>query len=333
MQYDVRPTRILVLLIVSLGISASAAAGGEQKAFPHLSRAVGGSRPAMVAVRSLQIGSDGRKRTVARNTGFLVSDSGDVVTSLYVWVQDGELEVVASDGRRSKAQMKGVDQHTGLALLRTDLEDTPHLRVASSPPQKGEWIVAGVARARASDRLDVLYSPGRLSSTNQERRMCGVKWQGLLTIDVAVVRGGAAAPVLDENGRLAAVILAGEKDDRGDSRAVAIGPDQFEKSLEVMRGGGRRTGWLGVVLSCDRDDDNAARVEAVLPGSPAHAAGLRRGDLLLSLDDRKVTCAAVLEDSVVRAEPGTEVTASIRRDGKEKQVRVRIGPRPLHIPE
>lgn len=286
----------------------------------------------MVVVRTMRTGPNGAKEPVARNTGFFVSKDGEVVTSLYVWVQGGSLQVVAHGGRRSEARMKGVDQHTGLALLETELEETPHLQTAPSEPEPGDWVVAAVARSERNGGINVLYNPGKLSGTNESRRLCGVKWDNLFTLDVPVVRGGAAAPVLDHRGRLAGVILAAERDEKEGRQALAIGPKSFDSCLDIMRKGGRRTGWLGVVLTCKKENPGA-RIEAVLPGSPADSAGLRRGDVLVSVNEREVTCAAVLENTVVRAKPGTTVDVSVRRDGEQKELKVKIGPRPLQIPE
>ena len=334
MRYAVPVPRILALALLFLCLTVAGTSAAEQKAFPHLSRVVDRSRPAMVLVRAVRTGPNGKEHPLARNTGFFTSEDGEVVTSLYVWVPEGELVVIASDGRRSRARIVGVDQHTGLALLQTKFEGVPHLRPAPSQVRPGGWVVTAVARSGAGEgSIHVMYNPGKLSATKKERRICGVKWNDLLAIDVPVLNGGAGAPVLDQHGRVSAVILAAELDKEGKRRALALGPRHFRECLEAMRKGGRRTGWLGVVLTCRDDNKPGARVQAVLPGSPADAAGLRRGDMLVSVDDEKITCAAVLERSVVRRQPGTTVQLSVRREGETKNMRTKLQARPLHIPE
>lgn len=71
-----------------------------------------------------------------------------------------------------------------------------------------------------------------------------------------------------------------------------------------------------------------ALLTAVTPGSPADKAGLRAGDVIVAVDDERITLATDLADVIRRYKPGDEVRITYRRDGKEHSVRVALGQHP-----
>ena len=320
----------LALLLATAGVTG-AADEEASSSFSHLSRVLRTSKSALVVVRGFVPAGEDGSQPVSENTGFFIDESGHVVTSQRVLVQKGYMEVLLPSGLRAEGEIVGVDQHMGLALLATGLNDTSALEPAESNLEAKDWFVTGFARPDGKGGAAVFYSGGLLAEVGRCVRICGMNCENLLALGVPVPRGAAAAPVLNERGRLAGVIAAAECGEESDCKAYALPVDEVMKSVRIMRNGGRRLGWLGLALKCPEGTTGGV-VMGVMRGSPAEEAGIRPGDVVMALDGHEVTCASSLEESILKAEPGQEIEARVRREGKERRMTVEVGTRPLLIP-
>lgn len=73
-----------------------------------------------------------------------------------------------------------------------------------------------------------------------------------------------------------------------------------------------------------------ARVEQVVPDTPAEEAGLQKGDVILAVDGRRITPERSLADLIARYRPGDEVTLTVRRGNETLELQVRLGEHPEH---
>jgi uncharacterized protein (TIGR03067 family) len=89
------------------------------------------------------------------------------------------------------------------------------------------------------------------------------------------------------------------------------------------------SGFVGIALR--RDDDKGVVVAMVLEGSPALKAGLKKDDVILRVGDQEATGVREVVEMVRRVRPGSELTLRIRRDGKERDVTVRVGVMPFSL--
>ena len=131
-------------------------------------------------------------------------------------------------------------------------------------------------------------------------------------------------PLLDDRGRVIGVIAQS----RGDGLSFAVPIDTLRRiSRELARRGSVRRAYLGVSTSDPERGSGALVVEAV-PGAPAAAGGLRAGDVILSIDGRRVRdsddVAAAIEDE----RPGQRVEIGYRRGEATRSLEVRLGVRP-----
>ena len=275
-------------------------------------------------------GSDGP----FRNVGFFVGPDGEMLTSLLGVAGCSEIKVVCPDGRSAPARIFAVDQPSGLALLKTDLPDTATYEPATEAPLPGEWVLLANTRPQG-EGVTATLSPGIVKRRGASLQLQGVSWDELSAVSMNVWPGCAAAPVLDMKGRLAGIVLGvatGPDGPAGEPDCYVLPVAQLLPIIErLKRGESRRLGWMGIWLSARPEDRQGARVLAVLESSPAQAAGLRPGDVILRVDERVVDDPAVLARYIVQASPDRTVAVTVLRDGEVFELPVEVGPRPLLI--
>jgi len=296
-----------------------------------------GASPRLVCVQSvLPAGALPSRVERARfsNTGFFVSDRGEVLTSLLGLAGCPDVRVICPDGRQSAATVASVDQPSGLALLRTDLSETAFFEPASAPPAPGGWALLAYVRAR-DEGAAVVLSPALVSRHDAALRLNGVAWEGLTAMSANVWPGCAGAPVMDLEGRLAGAVLGVSRaagDPKGEPECLVLPVERLAAIVARLRQGeSRRLGWLGVTLMAGPERREGVRVSAVLKDSPAQEAGLKAGDVILQIDEHTVEGAAVVARYVVEAGPGRTVSLKVLRGDRILTIPVEVGSRPLLI--
>ena len=273
------------------------------------------------------------QQAICRNTGFFVGSDGEVLTSLLALVGSSNITVADAMGRRSSAHVVALDQASGLALLRTDLKDTVPLELVHEPLEAGRWILLASVHQRDGG-TEVSVAPGLVAPHRRTIRLRGIDWEGLTVASVPVRAGCAAAPLLDTQGRLRAVVmcvLRGPAGHMGPEECLALPAADLAPIVANLRQGkSRRLGWLGVGLAQEPGQEGV-RVTAVLNGSPGQKAQVKAGDLLLQIDGRDVTSPDVVARHIAQAKPGTTIQLGIRRGGESITIPATVGPRPLLI--
>jgi S1-C subfamily serine protease len=326
---------LVAALCAALGLSTAAASapGLDPEA---VVRRIG---PSIVVVRTTLEGRAGSVRfesggAAFTNTGFFVGTQGEVLTSLFALAGCETPVVVTHDGQSVAARVAAVDQPSGLALLATPLTDTVPLTAAGQGVPADRIVFLAAARPQ-DGRFAAFLSPGFVLPERGNVRLQGAQWEALLVAAVHVRDGSAAAPLVDGEGRLVAIVLGqcaggGVGPDGGE--CVALPVDRLESIVARLKSGqSRRLGWLGVAVVQESGLREGVRVEAALENSPACAAGIRAGDVLLQVDDEIVDSAAVLSRHVAEAGPGRTATLKVLRGEEIKTVSVELGARPLLI--
>ena len=291
-----------------------------------------------LALRDTPLQETRRGFDTCLNTGFFVSRSGHVLTSLTGLAGCEEINVHHPDGRIVPAKLAAVDQAADLALLSTHLKDTPALPLAETAPDPGELLALAAARIRDSTP-DAAIRPGLISSCDASIRLHGVKWQRLIEIPICAPEGAASGPLLNTSGELAGIILAVRSGETSGGRigsdlVYGIPADQLAPILRRLKSGeSHRLGWLGVSVAREPDKEEGVRVESVLRESPAQAAGIRPGDVLLEIAGQPLALEApdTLARYVAQGVPGEDVPLKLLRGDQIKTISARIAPRPFLI--
>lgn len=322
--------------VVSISIEAQAAVSGQRlPAFPEESpfdrffekffeRHGGGvpreSRPAF------SLGS-----------GFIVDASGHVVTNAHV-VEGAEKIVIRLDnGSEHRAATVGTDPKTDIALLKIEAEgpfpfvsfgDSDAVRVGDwaiaigSPFGFGSTVTAGIISAR---QRDINAGP----------------YDDFLQTDAPINRGNSGGPLFSMEGGVIGVNTAiySPSSRLGSSGSVGIGfavPSNIAGHVvdQLMEFGRTRRGWLGVRIqpitpqlaeALDLASEEGALVAMVVEGSPAAAAGLEAGDVIVRFDGAAVSEMRELPRSVALAEVGRRVEVVAVRGGEELSFEVVLG--------
>jgi S1-C subfamily serine protease len=260
---------------------------------------------------------------VATGTGFAVA-GGRIVTNQHV-VAGAELVAVRLAGRRVRVRVVGSDAATDLAILRVPPERARRLPTLplgrSAGVRPGDTAVAvgnpyGLTRTVTAG---VVSAVGR-SITAPD----GARIRDAIQTDAAINPGNSGGPLLDGNGRVIGVIAQG----RGDGVAFAVPVDTLRRvAPELERHGEVRRAYLGVTTS-DPERGSGARVADTAERGAAARAGLRPGDVILSVGGRRVNDSAGLTAAIEDRRPGQRVRVEYRRGSRTSSLDVILGVRP-----
>jgi S1-C subfamily serine protease len=258
---------------------------------------------------------------VATGTGFAVA-GGRIVTNHHV-VADAERVAVHLAGRRVRARVVGSDAGTDLAILR--LPPRRARRLATLP-------LGNSAGVRPGDTAVALGNPYGLRRTVTAgvvsavgRRITapdGSPIRDVIQTDAAINPGNSGGPLLDVEGRVIGVIAQS----RGDGLGFAVPVDTLRRvAPQLVRHGEVRRAYLGVTTTAAR---GGARVVDTAPGAPAARAGLRDGDVIVSVAGERVGGPAALAEEIERRRPGRRVLIELRRGSRTRSLEVELGRRP-----
>jgi serine protease Do len=278
-------------------------------------------------------------RTRASGSGFFVSADGLVITNNHVIDGAREIVVALHDGRRLTASVVGRDETIDLALLRVaDPNDRaarfPYVELAhAARPRVGDWVLA----VGNPFGLGGTATAGIVSAFGREIGAGGLV--EYLQLDAAINRGDMGGPSFDIYGRVIGVntaILSPSGGSIGISFAipadtVAAAVKQLSTGRAIVRG------FIGASIQTLDSEAAAAQgipgqkgalIAQVSAGGPAARAGLRPGDVVISVDGEAVETSAELTRKVAAAGPDRSLRLAVLREGKPVELTVRTGTRP-----
>ena len=274
---------------------------------------------------------------VGRGSGAIVDPSGLVVTNNHVVDGATRIEVEFSDGRTLEAVIVGQDPPTDLAVIRLETEGEvfPHLALGNSDEVRvGDWVLAiGNPLGNShSVTAGIVSAKGRVLQGD---------YQDFIQTDAAINRGNSGGPLVGLDGSLVGVNtmiqVAGTAGNIG--LGFAIPSNLVRRVYDDLASEGRVTrGWLGVaVMPLDprrarafglEADARGAQIEDFSgPDSPAAAAGLERGDIIVRFNGRPIEDSMDLQFAVADARPDEPSTVEVLREGVEISVEVVLGQR------
>jgi serine protease Do len=263
-------------------------------------------------------------RDDAVGAGFAVGPDGLLVTSRHV-IQGAKQVLVTAEGLGTReAQVVGADDVTDVALLRVPGAAIPPLPLGDPRSlRKGQWVLS----AGSPYHLAGSWSAGIVSGLH--RSQVGVSLRGFedfIQTDAAANVGNSGGPLLNARGEVVGMmtaILSRTGASQGVSLAVPI--DAVQEAVRRLQGGGgaaRPTLGLVVRETDARGTAGGLEVTRFHPGSSAEAAGLRAGDVILSVEGAPTPRASDLQRAVWSRAAGSTVTVVFLRDGRRLQLSV-----------
>jgi len=270
---------------------------------------------------------------VARATGsaFIMSADGRVLTNQHVVDAAVEVRVVLSDQRVFPATVIGSDPRTDVAVLQIDGEGPfPWIPVERRPVRVGQVVVA----VGSPFDFQSTVTTGIVSATGRRGLQRG-EIQDFIQTDAAVNPGNSGGPLLDLRGRVIGINTAiySQGADQNSGVSFAIPADMALSVVEALEEDGQvPRPSLGLeVRDVDEVEGDASRrgaqVARVVPTSPASEAGLRRGDVIVSVDDEPIPSADDLRGLVLSRPVGRSVRLKVVRAEVEQELDVVLGDR------
>ncbi|MEQ9518653.1 MAG: Do family serine endopeptidase [Parvibaculum sp.] len=286
--------------------------------------------------RSGEPGAEGRPAPApapsAQGSGFVISADGYIVTNHHVVENGTDVMVTMTDGQELSATIVGTDEKTDLALLKVESEEdlpyvafekTDHLRV-------GDWVVA----VGNPFGLGGTVTSGIVSARGRD--IGSGPYDDFIQIDASINSGNSGGPTFDLSGNVVGVNTAIFSPTGGNvGIGFAIPASVAAKVVTALRENGRvERGWLGVAIqpvgeeiadSLGLEGKEGALVAEVMDGSPAMKAGLKRGDVIRSIDGRAMSEPKDVSKTVADFVAGQSVDFEVWRGGEARSVRVEIG--------
>ena len=267
-------------------------------------------------------------------SGFFISNDGYVVTNHHVVAGADIVIVRLSDRREFDATVIGSDERSDLALLKVDGDNFPSLELGNSQDLRvGEWVLAigSPFGLDYSVTAGIVSAKGRSLPTDR-----GENYVPFLQTDVAINPGNSGGPLFNLDGEVVGVnsqIFTRSGGSIGLSFSI---PSLVVENVigQLMERGSVVRGWLGVTIqNVDRtlaesfglDRPQGALVAQVGDDSPAEAAGIEPGDIIVNVDGSDIEVSADLPHVVGLIAPDTKVNMVVIRDGEPTRLRVRIG--------
>jgi S1-C subfamily serine protease len=273
-----------------------------------LSETAARAAPAIVSVHSHRL----------RASGF-VWKPGLIVTADEALADEGEVEIQLSDGSHRPATVAGRDHTTDIALLRFDGDIAPVKLSANIPALGSLAVVVAAASGAPTARLGMVSLSGAAW-----RSLRGGEINARIELDVRLRHSQQGGLALNAEGDAFGMAVLGPR------RVLTIPAATIERVAAQLESRGRiPRGYLGVGMQPIRLDDGiGAMVMNVDKDGPSAAAGIRQGDVIIAVNNERLSGVRALSRSLGPKSVGTVVDVTVRRGGEPLHFKVTIGERP-----
>ena len=276
------------------------------------------------------------RRAQSLGSGVVIDAEGHVLTNAHVVGRADVIRVTLADGREFDAELVGADPNNDIAVLRLEeAEDVPWIVPGTSEDlMVGEPVIAIGNPFGLSNSV----TTGVVSALNRSIRNDSREFHGFLQTDASINPGNSGGPLMNADGELVGINTAIYQNAQGIGFAIPI--DVAKRIVhELITKGAVAPVWLGVELQ-DLDPrlkqafglperSSGALVSRVRSGTPAAAAGLERGDVVVRVAGSKVRSARGFYEVLERKTAGEQVALTVRREGGEHALSARVA----EIPE
>ena len=278
---------------------------------------------------------DESQRAFSLGSGVIISPRGYILTNQHVVEAADEIEVALSDGKKLSAKVVGSDPETDLAVLHVDAQNLPPITLGQAAKLRvGDVVLAignplGVGQTVTMGIISALHRTGLRINT----------FENFIQTDAAINQGNSGGALIDTSGNLVGINTAILSQSGG---SIGIGfaiPVSTAKQVmdQLIATGSVTRGWVGVELqditpelaeSFKYGSTAGVLVAGVQRGSPADRAGIKPGDIVLTVDGKQVHDPDSMRGLIVALAPGRHIRIKLKRGQSEMELPVQVGKRP-----
>jgi serine protease Do len=277
------------------------------------------------------------QREHSLGSGVIVSPEGYVLTNNHVVDGATDVKVTLSDKRELKAQIVGTDPKTDVAVLKLEGSNFPAITLGdSSKVQVGDYALAigdpfGVGQTVT---MGIVSAKGRGNLGIED-------YEDFIQTDAPINPGNSGGALVNDRGELVGINTAILSHGSGGNEGIGFAiPVNLARNVmgQILDHGKVTRGYLGVVIQpispAMAKQLGLSKLQGALVGDvsskgPAQAAGVQRGDVILSMNGKAVTDSNELRNTVSMMQPGETVKLEVSRNGSTKDINVKLGELPL----
>ncbi len=271
-------------------------------------------------------GNSQQKRTVGTGSGVIVSSDGYIITNYHVIDNANSIEVTTNDNKSFNAELVGYDENSDIAILKIDSNRSfPYIIFADSNQTKiGEWVLA----VGNPFNLTSTVTAGIISAKSRDLSDFDSKNQSFIQTDAAVNSGNSGGALVNINGDLIGINTAIQSNNAGFIGYSFAVPSNIARKIyeDILEFGDVQRGLLGVTGQ-SLNSENAKElgitktegfyVNETDSDMGAHIAGIRKGDIILQIDDVQINKFSDLSGYLNSKRPGDNLDVTIDRNGKK----------------
>ena len=273
------------------------------------------------------------RRLSGLGSGIIISTDGYILTNHHVIDGAEQIKVDLNDNRTLDAKVVGFDPPSDLAVLKIDAKNLPVLALGDSDRVRVGDVVLAIGNPLG---IGQTVTMGIISAKGRQTGLSNGSFEDFLQTDAPVNQGNSGGALVSTNSELIGInsqILSPSGGSIGIGFAI---PSNMARTVTdaLVKTGKVRRGQLGIAVV--RPDSEAAKelgikedkglvVAQVQPGGAAERAGLKTGDVIISFNGVEEIDPNVFRNQVASTAPGSEVTLTILRDGREQRVSARLG--------
>ena len=266
-------------------------------------------------------------------SGVIVRKDGYILTNNHVIDGATSIQVELGDRRVVEGTLIGADPASDLAVIRVETSDLPVITLGDSDQIRVGDLVLAIGNPLGVGQTVTM---GIVSAKGRATNVGDGSFEDFLQTDAAINPGNSGGALITTGGQLIGInsqILSPSGGNIGIGFAVPV--NMAKNVMEQLIEEGRvRRGRLGVTVQTVTSDIAAglgltdvqgALVADITAGGPADEAGLRRGDVIVGLQDQPVADSNTLRNEVASSRPGTTIALDVVRDGKPTELRATLG--------
>ncbi|MEW5701761.1 MAG: Do family serine endopeptidase [Candidatus Zixiibacteriota bacterium] len=281
----------------------------------------------------------GRSRQKSLGSGFIFRPDGYILTNYHVVNGADNITVRLSDKMELRAELVGTDRETDLAVLQIKADhELPAVTLGDSDSiLVGDWAVA-VGNPFPQQGLDRTVTVGVISAVGRKSLNFGSEtptYQDYIQTDASINPGNSGGPLVNLKGEVIGINAAIASPTGAN---VGIGfaiPVNFAKMVipDLLASGRVPRGWLGIQLHDVSWDDAEAEgletaegaiIDRVMDDTPAQRAELKPGDVIVTVNDEKITDTQQFMRLIWQARAGTTVRLGVLRNGRPQTFAVTL---------